>query len=69
MGTGGNNIPVLVKEKRKLTERECLRIMGYPDSYKIKENYHQSYKQIGNSVVVPIVRDISKQLVKIVKEN
>lgn len=69
MGTGGNNIPVLVKEKRKLTERECLRIMGYPDSYKIKENYHQSYKQIGNSVVVPIIRDISKQLVKIVKEN
>ena len=69
MGTGGNNVPVLVKEKRKLTERECLRIMGYPDSYKIKENYHQSYKQIGNSVVVPIIRDISKQLVKIVKEN
>ena len=67
MGTGGNNVPVLVKQKRKLTERECLRIMGYPDTYVIKENFHQSYKQIGNSVVVPIVRDIATELVAILK--
>ena len=67
MGTGGNNIPVVVQQNRKLTERECLRIMGYPDNYKIKENYHQSYKQIGNSVIVPIIRDISEQLVKLVE--
>lgn len=67
MGTGGNNIPVVVHKNRKLTERECLRIMGYPDSYKIKKNFHQSYKQIGNSVIVPIVKDISKELIKIIK--
>lgn len=64
MGTGGNNVPVIVSKNRKLTERECLRIMGYPDSYKIKKNFHQSYKQIGNSVIVPIVKDISEELVK-----
>ena len=43
--------------------------MGYPDSYKIKENFHQSYKQIGNSVIVPIVKDISEELVKILSEQ
>ena len=69
MGTGGNNVPVVVDKNRKLTERECLRIMGYPDTYVIKENYHQSYKQIGNSVVVPIIKDISKELVKIIKKS
>lgn len=67
MGTGGNNVPIIVSQNRKLTERECLRIMGYPDSYKIKENFHQSYKQIGNSVVVPIIKDISEELVKILQ--
>lgn len=67
MGTGGNNIPVLVSQNRKLSERECLRIMGYPDSYKIIENYHQSYKQIGNSVVVPIIKDIASELIKAFK--
>lgn len=66
MGTGGNNVPILVNSMRKLTERECLRIMGYPDSYKIKENFHQSYKQIGNSVIVPIIKDIAEELVKII---
>ena len=69
MGTGGNNVPVVVDKGRKLTERECLRIMGYPDSYKIRENFHQSYKQIGNSVVVPIVKEISEELVKILNEQ
>lgn len=66
MGTGGNNVPVVVSSMRKLTERECLRIMGYPDSYVIRENFHQSYKQVGNSVVVPIIFDISKELIKII---
>lgn len=67
MGTGGNNIPVVVDAGRKLTERECLRIMGYPDTYIIKENFHQSYKQIGNSVVVPIITDIATEIIKIIK--
>lgn len=65
MGTGGNNVPVIVKLKRKLSERECLRLMGFPDSYKIKENYHQTYKQIGNSVVVSIIEMLSKGIVDI----
>ncbi|WP_371246777.1 DNA (cytosine-5-)-methyltransferase [Mycoplasmopsis agassizii] len=66
MGTGGNNIPVVIKQNRKLTENECLQIMGYPDGYKIKEGY-QSYKQIGNSVVVPVITKLAEELVRILK--
>ena len=67
MGTGGNNIPVLVKQRRKLTEHECLRIMGYPTDYKIGSGY-QKYKQLGNSVVVPLVQSIAKVVVDKLKE-
>lgn len=63
MGTGGNNVPVVVSQKRKLTENECLRIMGYPETYKIYNGYH-TYKQIGNSVVVPVLTLLAKQIVK-----
>lgn len=62
MGTGGNNVPIVVNYMRKLTEKECLRIMGFPDSYKIRKNYSQSYKQVGNSVVVPILTEIATRL-------
>lgn len=64
MGTGGNNVPVIVNYKRKLTERECLTLMGFPENYKIKENNFQSYKQIGNSVIVPILTEIADNITK-----
>lgn len=64
MGTGGNNVPVIVELERKLTVRECLRLMGFPDYYEIREHHHQSYKQIGNSVPVPVVENISRQVLK-----
>ena len=64
MGTGGNNVPVLATENRKLTVRECLRLQGFPEYYKMKDNYSQSYKQIGNSVTVPVVKLIAKEMVK-----
>lgn len=64
MGTGGNNIPVVVKYSRKLTEKECLKIMGFPETYKIKKNNMQSYKQIGNSVVVPLITEIGKNFME-----
>ncbi len=63
MGTGGNNIPVVVVQGRRLTERECLRIMGYPDTYKVFTGHH-TYKQIGNSVVVPVLTELAEGLVK-----
>ncbi|MCI8636402.1 MAG: DNA cytosine methyltransferase [Clostridia bacterium] len=68
MGTGGNNVPVIVELNRKLTEKECLELMGYPTGYKIG-NGAQAYKQIGNSVVVPVLEYISKELVDILKNQ
>ena len=62
MGTGGNNIPVIFSEMRKFTTNECLSIQGFPKSYKIKPNNASSYKQIGNSVSVPL----TSQLIQIV---
>lgn len=64
MGTGGSNVAVVVAQNRKLTERECLRIMGFPDDYKIGKGY-QAYKQIGNSVVVPVICKLAEELVDI----
>lgn len=68
MGTGGNNVPVYVKQMRKLTERECLKIMGFPSYYKIKKNSSHSYKQIGNSVVVSLIEEIAKEMVSVLQE-
>jgi len=68
MGTGGNNVPVIVELKRKLTEKECLKLMGYPSNYEIGTG-SQAYKQIGNSVVVPILTTLAKNLVDLLKEN
>ena len=64
MGTGGNNVPVVVELGRKLTVSECLRLMGFEGNFKIRENNHQSYKQIGNSVAVPIVSSIASKVVE-----
>jgi DNA (cytosine-5)-methyltransferase 1 len=45
---------------RRLTPRECARLMGYPDDYKIVVSDNQAYRQFGNSVVVPVVEAIAK---------
>lgn len=44
---------------RRLTPRECARLMGFPDTYKIPVSDTQAYKQFGNSVVVPVIRAIA----------
>ncbi len=69
MGTGGNNVPVIVKKDyiRKISVREGLNLMGFPKDFFLEENYMQSYKQIGNSVVVPVVQYLFKQIKKCIK--
>ena len=62
MGTGGNNVPIVVKQQRKLTEEECKMIMGYPATYKVTKGY-QTYKQLGNSVVVPLLTQLAEVVV------
>ena len=65
MGTGGNNVPVLIGEYRRLTVRECLRLMGFPESFSVAGSSMQSYKQIGNSVAVPEVEMIAHRMLKV----
>ena len=47
---------------RKLTPRECMRLMGFDDSYKIVVSDTQAYKQAGNSIVVNVLMHILKEL-------
>lgn len=47
---------------RRLHPRECARLMGYPDSYKISKRPNQAYKQFGNSVVVDVLQYIALQI-------
>jgi DNA (cytosine-5)-methyltransferase 1 len=68
MGDGGHNQPV-IKDRwgiRKLTPRECARLQGYEDDwFKIPETLSntQIYKQIGNSVTVPLVVRIARSII------
>jgi DNA (cytosine-5)-methyltransferase 1 len=52
------------KNPRRLTPRECARLMGYPANFKIPVSDTQAYKQFGNSVVVPVVERIAKSVVE-----
>ncbi|WP_369417971.1 DNA (cytosine-5-)-methyltransferase [Cohnella mopanensis] len=52
------------KNPRRLTPRECARLQGYPESFKIVVSDTQAYKQFGNSVVVPLIEAIAKQMVQ-----
>ena len=54
---------------RKLHPRECARIMGYPDTYKIIANYNQAYKQFGNSVVIDVLQYIATEFGRTYHEN
>jgi DNA (cytosine-5)-methyltransferase 1 len=47
---------------RKLTIQECYRIMGFPDKFKLLNNRGELYKQIGNSVAVPMIKAVAEQI-------
>jgi DNA (cytosine-5)-methyltransferase 1 len=50
------------KNPRRLTPRECARLMGFPDSFRIPVSDTQAYRQFGNSVVVPALRAAARAL-------
>lgn len=47
---------------RRLTPRECARLMGFPGDFQIPVSDTQAYRQFGNSVVVPLVESIARGL-------
>jgi DNA (cytosine-5)-methyltransferase 1 len=50
---------------RKLAPRECARLMGFPDSFIISNTKNVAWKQFGNSVVIPVVKDIFKEILQV----
>ena len=48
------------KSPRRLTPRECARLMGFPDNFKIPVSDTRAYKQFGNSVVVDVMSHVAK---------
>jgi DNA (cytosine-5)-methyltransferase 1 len=68
MGMGGHNVPLIKDSKgiRKLTPRECARLQGFPDSYKLPKDLPDTklYKQFGNSVTVAVIERVAKQIMK-----
>jgi DNA (cytosine-5)-methyltransferase 1 len=60
-------VPIIKDKKgiRKLTPRECARIQGFPDDFKLPDLADSAlYKQFGNSVSVPVVEAVAKQMMK-----
>jgi DNA (cytosine-5)-methyltransferase 1 len=47
---------------RRLTPRECARLMGFPDTFRIPVSDTQAYKQFGNSVAVPVIAFVAKAM-------
>lgn len=57
-------IPQEGKNPRMLTPREAARLQGFPESFKLYENGARPYKQLGNSVVVPLVKRIGAKILR-----
>ena len=56
-------IPQVGKIPRRLTPRECARLQGYPDDFTIPVSDMQAYKQFGNSVTVPLIQAVGRNVV------
>ncbi|ONI47388.1 hypothetical protein AN643_04570 [Candidatus Epulonipiscioides saccharophilum] len=69
MGTGGHNVPLIIDNYgfRKLTPKECFMFQGFPEDYKLPSSMANThlYKQAGNSVTVPVVERIAKNILAI----
>lgn len=69
MGTGGHNVPIIIDNIgiRKLTPRECFNLQGFPSNYSLPKiaNCHL-YKQSGNSVAIPVINRIAKNIYNVI---
>jgi DNA (cytosine-5)-methyltransferase 1 len=71
MGTGGHNVPIIKSNNgiRKITERECFNLQGFPSSFILPQiAKSQLYKQAGNSVVVPIIEKIAINIINALRK-
>lgn len=69
-GAAGKTGAYLINGKiRRLSPKECARVQGFPEWFKIPVSKSQAYKQFGNSVAVPVVEAIYKQLLRILNKK
>lgn len=57
------------KNPRKITPREAARLQGYKDSFRPHKSNTEAYKQFGNSVAIPVVEAVSKQILEQILES
>lgn len=60
---------ILINNERRPTEREMLRLQGFPDTYKIVVNYGHIKHQTGNSVAVPLISAVARQMISALKSK
>lgn len=58
---------ILINDERRPTEREMLRLQGFPDSFKITLPYGKIKHQCGNSVAVPVIKAVAKEMIDSLK--
>ena len=59
---------ILINDERRPTEREMLRIQGFPETYKVVLPYSKVKHQCGNSVAVPVIKAVAEQMIKALKQ-
>lgn len=73
MGVGGHNVPIILDEglPRRLTPKECFNLQGFPADFELPDDLArgQLYKQAGNSVVVPVITKIAKEIARVLNES
>jgi len=62
-------IPQTRKNPRLLTPRECARLQGFPEIFRITTAKTAAYRQFGNSVAVPVIRRLAKNIVKVLLDR
>ena len=62
-------IPQEGKNPRKLTKLECARLQGYPNDYVLPSSNAAAYRQFGNSVAVPVIQDIGRNILDSLEKN
>lgn len=60
---------ILINDERRPTEREMLRLQGFPENFKIVVSYGQMKHQTGNSVAVPVISAVAKQMIFSLKQH
>ena len=62
-------IPQKNKNPRRLTPAECALLQGYPSNFVIPVSDNQAYRQFGNSVVMPMIRAVGKEIVNTIQNQ